>query len=77
MTIKKILISALMQIRDWMMPESLKERSELQMKIAKQINKWIRQLKPKEKYAQDVADCVAKTRTSLGIITATSRQHQA
>lgn len=67
MTIKKRLILALMQIRDWMMPESIKERSEMQMKIAKQINTLIRNLTPKEEYDRLVSDCIERTRASLGI----------
>jgi hypothetical protein len=67
MTIKKRLIFALMQIRDWMMPESLKERSEVQMKIAKQINKLIRKLTPKEEYEQSFADCEKRAQAFVGI----------
>jgi hypothetical protein len=67
MTIKKRLIFALMQIRDWMMPESIKERSEFQMKIAKQINKLIRKLTPKEEYEQSLVDCEKRARALVGI----------
>ena len=67
MTIKKRLIFALMQIRDWMIPESLKDRSELQVKIAKQIEKIIRRLTPPEEYERSFADCQERARVLLGI----------
>ena len=64
---KKTLVSILITARTWIVPENNQDRSELQRKIYKLTNQWIRQLTPKEKYAKDVADCVARMRVEYGI----------
>jgi hypothetical protein len=65
--VKKTLVSILIDVRTWIVPENKEDRSELQQKIYKLANKWIRQLTPKEKYAKDVADCVARMRVEYGL----------
>jgi hypothetical protein len=64
-SVKKTLVSILIDIRTWIVPENKEDRSELQQKIYKLANKWIKQLTPKEEYDKLVADCVARMRAEL------------
>ena len=60
--VKKTLVSILIDIRTLIVPENNEDRSEFHRKIYRLANKWIRQLTPQEKYAKDVANCVARMR---------------
>jgi hypothetical protein len=64
---KESLVSILIQVKAWIVPEQDQNRSEWQRKTRRLINRWIKQLTPKEEYDKLVADCVARMRVEYGI----------
>lgn len=64
---KESLISILIQGKAWIVPEHDQNRSEWQRKTRRLINRWIRQLTPKEEYDKLLADGVARMRVEYDI----------
>ena len=64
---KESLVSILIQVKSWIVPEQNQHRSEWQRKTKRLINRWIRQLTPKEEYDKLVADCVERMRAEYRI----------
>jgi hypothetical protein len=62
---KESLVSILIQVKAWIVPEQDQNRSEWQRKIKRLINRWIKQLTPKEEYDKLVNDGVARMRAEL------------